>query len=1224
MIFFYLNYYIRDKRMNIEVKTNAWVLPNRVGYNKKMYDIFHPSKYHKKAAAKASCECTKDSCELDVSKVSLFPQQRIVKDYMQFDSPYRGILLYHGLGSGKSAASIAASEGYINRKNVIIMTPASLSQNYENELMKISTIGLNLKKSWTCLKVIKTNAKMMEQLKGYAIDKQMVKKEGTVWVPLYKKDIEDAEIVIDNIKYSDMASNDKEDIKKTITHIIRNRYKFINYNGITMKMIKEMGDNPFDNSFIIVDEVHNFISRIANGSKIAMKIYNNIVSAKDVKLVLLSGTPIINHPYEISFLINLLRGPMKTYKIPIIDGVADKNEIINKLSNAQLHDYVDELYYDNRNLNIILLPINYVRKDDVSSAIVKKEWDRDEDTIIKEIIKAVNAEGNDANTGKKLAKPAKSAKSAKPGNGIDVKKPYLIVTNGTTGSLKTKMAEEIIKYLKLNPTNTKINIDDLVIKNKEYKKRVLDIIKKVAKECNNNKACISEKYENPSDKLQEDFAKAYYDVRKGEGGISCTDSFKNSCDKLNDLNLENALKESRNIVFESQGLSVPSWLLSQPYLTEKYNVIFAYSLAPIKKIVDVIKKRGKARIDKYIKNPNEDAPRMPSVDKKIIGNNIKNIVATLKELRKNCINEVEYLKCGNKKIDKLLVYENSDDFKFNLVYDNYNNDDIIDSEFEGLIYDIVKMDAKGNFDESGISLSTKYDTEHNYALPSKKEDFVKFFINDEDPENIKVINEDLFKRRVLGILSYYKTSGSELFPSLLPETIRNMYMTDHQIKKYVDVRIKEIAMDDRKKKFGNKGAAEISSVYRAFSRLVCNFAFPEEIPREFPQDIRTLKKKEMAMNEEDGANSKDSNDGENADSDKKKFNKEIDAEYNKKLTKALSDLKKGDYLEKKNLREYYSPKFAQMLEDVNTSPGSVLVYSQFRVVEGLGIFKEVLNKHGYVEINVIKNDEYGYILEDPDVFDEKYDNKRYVMFNSDREKTNILMNLFNGDFANLPDTIRSSLPNNGEGLEQRYGKLVRVMMITQSGAEGISLKNVRRVLITEYFWNSVRIDQVIGRAVRTCSHMGLPVEDRNVGVYKYIMKFTNDQLIKNPTLKIKDAELSTDEHIYDKANKKEELIKNFLDMLKSSSIDCVIHADVNKPLKNGYKCYNWPINMKDDKLAFTQNILNDGKITQYKNYERVKTDRGKVVSRDGVKYVLLNDKLYDYNSYKNAGVLLLA
>jgi hypothetical protein len=1213
--------------MNIEVKTNDWVLPNRVGYNKKIYDTFHPSKYYKKksaAAAKGSCECTKDSCELDVSKVSLFPQQKIIKDYMQFDSPYRGILSYHGLGSGKSAASIAASEGYINRKNVIIMTPASLSQNYENELMKISTIGLNLKKSWTCLKVIKTNAKMMEQLKAYAIDKQMIKKEGTIWVPLYKKDIEDAEILIDNIKYTDMPSNHKEDIKKTITHIIRNRYKFINYNGITMKMIKEMGDNPFDNSFIIVDEVHNFISRIANGSKIAMKIYNFIVSAKDVKLVLLSGTPIINQPYEISFLINLLRGPMTTYKIPIIDGVADKNEIVNKLIKAQMYDYVDELYQDNKHLNIILLPINYVRKDNVSAAIVKKEWGKDEKAIIKEIIKVINKETTDeagANIVKKRSanKSGTAGTAGTAGTGIDPSKPYLIVTNGTTGSLKTKMADEIIKHLKLNATNTKINIDDLVIKNKEYKKRVLDIIKKVAKECNNNKACISEKYENPDDKLLEDFGKAYYDVRKGEDGISCTTSFKNSCDKLNDLNLENALNESRNIVFESQGLSVPSWLLSQPYLTEKYNVIFGYSLAPVKKIADVIKKRAKARIDKYLKNPDEDAPRMPSVDRKTIGNNIKNIVATLKELRKNCINDAEYLKCGNKKIDKLLVYENNDDFKFNIVYDNKDN--ITEDEFERLIYDIVKMDAKGNFQDYGISLSAKYDIENNYALPSKKEEFAKLFINDEDVENIKVINEDLFKRRILGTLSYYKTSGSELFPSLLPETIRNMYMTDNQIKKYVEVRIKEIKIDDAKKKLGNKGNAEISSVYRAFSRLVCNFAFPDEIQREFPQEIRTLKKKEMALNEEDEANSKDSDDAAN---DKKKFDKDVDAEYNKKLMKALSDLRKGDYLEKKNLREKYSPKFAQMLDDIETSPGSVLVYSQFRVVEGLGIFKEVLNKHGYVEINIVKNDEYGYILEDPDVFDEKYDNKRYVTFNSDREKTNILMNLFNGDFANLPDTIKSSLPNNGEGLEQRYGKIVRVMMITQSGAEGISLKNVRRVLITEYFWNSVRIDQVIGRAVRTCSHMGLPVEDRNVGVYKYLMKFTKDQIIKNPTLKIKDSELTTDEHIYDKANKKEKLIMNFLDMLKSSSIDCVIHADVNKPLKNGYKCYNWPINIKDDKLAFTQNILNDSKITQYKNYERVKTDKGKVVSRDGIKYVLLHDKLYDYNSYKNAGVLLLA
>ena len=99
--------------------------------------------------------------------------------------------------------------------------------------------------------------------------------------------------------------------------------------------------------------------------------------------------------------------------------------------------------------------------------------------------------------------------------------------------------------------------------------------------------------------------------------------------------------------------------------------------------------------------------------------------------------------------------------------------------------------------------------------------------------------------------------------------------------------------------------------------------------------------------------------------------------------------------------------------------------------------------------------------------------------------------------------------------------------------------------------------------------------------------------------------------------------KTFLDMLKASSIDCIIHSEINKPLENGYKCYNWPININDNKLSYTQNISDDNKILSYKLYERTNKNKGKVVTRDGNKYVLLNNKLYDYFSYKNAGILLL-
>jgi hypothetical protein len=228
------------------------------------------------------------------------------------------------------------------------------------------------------------------------------------------------------------------------------------------------------------------------------------------------------------------------------------------------------------------------------------------------------------------------------------------------------------------------------------------------------------------------------------------------------------------------------------------------------------------------------------------------------------------------------------------------------------------------------------------------------------------------------------------------------------------------------------------------------------------------------------------------------------------------------------------------------------------------------------------------------------------------------MNLFNGELSLLPDNIKSQLPDN---IDQLYGKFVKTMMITQSGAEGISLKNVRRVLITEYFWNSVRIDQVIGRAVRTCSHKALPKEDQNVGVFMYIMKLTKEQLINNPTLRKKDNDLTTDEHILGIAKKKEGLINIFLDMLKASSMDCIINANKNKPLQNGYKCYNWAINANDNKLSYTHNIKDDNKIQQHQKMQKIRKNKGSVVSRNGVKYVSMNNKIYDYYSYINAGIL---
>lgn len=70
---------------------------------------------------------------------------------------------------------------------------------------------------------------------------------------------------------------------------------------------------------------------------------------------------------------------------------------------------------------------------------------------------------------------------------------------------------------------------------------------------------------------------------------------------------------------------------------------------------------------------------------------------------------------------------------------------------------------------------------------------------------------------------------------------------------------------------------------------------------------------------------------------------------------------------------------------------------------------------------------------------------------------------------------------------------IKVLLITSAGAEGLDLKNTRNVFILEPFWHHSRIEQVIGRAVRYQSHQALPLNERNVTIYKLVLKDTLDE-----------------------------------------------------------------------------------------------------------------------------------
>ena len=120
------------KKDDISIITSEYYMNNREHFINFINSLFQP--YREQLTEEEEREEKEISCEKKVGDFSLFAHQKIIKDYMNLYTPYRGLLLYHGLGSGKTCASIAVAEGIKNTNQIFIMTPASLRPNYIEEL----------------------------------------------------------------------------------------------------------------------------------------------------------------------------------------------------------------------------------------------------------------------------------------------------------------------------------------------------------------------------------------------------------------------------------------------------------------------------------------------------------------------------------------------------------------------------------------------------------------------------------------------------------------------------------------------------------------------------------------------------------------------------------------------------------------------------------------------------------------------------------------------------------------------------------------------------------------------------------------------------------------------------------------------------------------------------------------------------------------------------------
>ena len=105
-------------------------------------------------------------------------------------------------------------------------------------------------------------------------------------------------------------------------------------------------------------------------------------------------------------------------------------------------------------------------------------------------------------------------------------------------------------------------------------------------------------------------------------------------------------------------------------------------------------------------------------------------------------------------------------------------------------------------------------------------------------KKLEIKNSNLFKRRIVGLTSYFRSAQEELLPSFDRSTdyfVVKIDMSEYQFKLYETARAYERKIDKKSRSPGDIFKTQTSS-YRIFSRLFCNFVMPTEIPRPVPFD----------------------------------------------------------------------------------------------------------------------------------------------------------------------------------------------------------------------------------------------------------------------------------------------------------------------------------------------------------------------------------------------------
>lgn len=206
-----------------------------------------------------------------------------------------------------------------------------------------------------------------------------------------------------------------------------------------------------------------------------------------------------------------------------------------------------------------------------------------------------------------------------------------------------------------------------------------------------------------------------------------------------------------------------------------------------------------------------------------------------------------------------------------------------------------------------------------------------------------------------------------------------------------------------------------------------------------------------------------------------------------------------------DITEDNSPKFALITERIMKLQGLAIVYSQFVNTHGLKQLTYFLQKKGFTEFT--------------DHSSIHGESLKYALYTGD-----------------TPTKTRSKILSVYNSDSNKYGAIIKVLLLSKTGAEGLNLKNVRETHQIEPYWDYARTEQLKSRAIRYGSHLALPIAEQNVQPYIYIA--TANKEIRDKLNESEREKKTIDEIFYERALYKHKINLTFNDLLKEVAIEC--------------------------------------------------------------------------------------